>query len=188
MSPLEEIERVRARAERLYPPEAVEAALARMAREISRDLAALNPVVLCVLNGGIIVTGKLLPQLAFSLELDSVHATRYRGRTQGAKLHWLHEPSLELAGRQVLLVDDVLDVGITLAAIRDYCFSRGALGVKIAVLVDKQLAEPKPCRADYVGLRCGDRYLFGYGMDYKGYLRNAPGIFAVREEEECDWR
>jgi len=182
MSKLEEIERVKASAERLYAPEDIEAALERMAEAITRDLAAANPIVLCVLNGGIIVTGKLLPKLAFPLELDSAHATRYRGKTQGAELNWLYEPTTELQGRGVLLVDDVLDVGITLAEIRRYCLARGAAWVKIAVLVDKKLSVQKLCQADYVGLSCEDRYLFGYGMDYKGYLRNAPGIFAVKGE------
>lgn len=177
-----EIERVQASAECLYAQTEVEAAITRLAKEISGDLSGVDPVVMCVLNGGIIVTGKLLPQLSLPLELDSVHATRYRGKIQGKELDWLHEPAIDLTGRVVLLVDDVLDVGVTLAAIRDYCFTRGASGVKIAVLVDKRLSTPKPCQADYVGLVCDDRYLFGYGMDYRGYLRNAPGIFAVREK------
>lgn len=183
MSRLEEIKRVYANAERLYTPDEVKAALVQMAEEIGRDLAGSDPVVLCVLNGGIIPTGKLLSKLSFPLELDSVHATRYRGKTEGTQLHWFYEPSIDLAGRVVLLVDDVLDQGMTLAAIRDWCFKRQAAAVKIAVLVDKRLAVPKPCRADYIGLEADDRYLFGYGMDYKGYLRNAPGIFAVRNEE-----
>lgn len=177
-----EIELVQTSAKCLYTQTEVEAAITHLAREISRDLSNVNPVVLCVLNGGIITTGKLLPMLSFPLELDSVHATRYRGNTQGRQLAWLYEPTIELTGRVVLLVDEVLDVGVTLAAIREYCFTRGASRVKIAVLVDKRLATPKPCQADYVGLTCDNCYLFGYGMDYKGYLRNAPGIFAVREE------
>lgn len=181
MIKLEEIERVYSTAHRLYTPDEVEAALVQMAKAIVRDLGAANPVVLCVLNGGVIPTGKLLPKLSFPLELDSIHATRYRGQTEGAQLHWLYEPQIELNGRVVLLVDDVLDHGVTLAAIRDWCLKGGAHEVKIAVLVNKRLVVPKPCRADYIGLETDDRYLFGYGMDYKGYLRNAPGIFAVQE-------
>ncbi|WP_022949952.1 hypoxanthine-guanine phosphoribosyltransferase [Methylohalobius crimeensis] len=183
MIDLKEVEQVQASADRLYSQIEVEGAISRLADEINRDLSGTDPVVLCVLNGGMIVTGKLVPQLPFFLELDSVHATRYRGKTEGSELHWLHEPAIELAGRTVLLVDDILDAGVTLAAIRDYCLERGAREVKIAVLLDKRLAEPKPCRADYVGLTCEDRYIFGYGMDYKGYLRNAPGIFAVGEAQ-----
>lgn len=179
MVDLGEIERVHAEAECLYSQAEVETAISRLAGSVRRDLDDANPVVLCVLNGGIIVTGKILPQLDFPLELDSVHASRYRGGTEGGKLRWLHEPATDLRGRTVLLVDDVLDAGVTLAAIREYCRGRGACEVRIAVLVDKLLPAPKPCRADYVGLVCGDRYIFGYGMDYKGYLRNLPGIYAL---------
>jgi len=182
MTDLQTVEQIRERAECLYPQAEVEAAIARMAAAIRRDLVTVDPVVLCVLNGAIVVTGKLLPQLPFPLELDSVHATRYRGPTRGRELHWLHEPSVELSGRHVLLVDDVLDEGVTLAAIRNYCLEKGARAVRIAVLVDKRLSMPKPCRADYVGLECDDRYIFGYGMDYQGYLRNLPGIYALPEE------
>ncbi len=181
MVDLQEIERVRANADCLCSPDEVEQAIARLAETITGDLAEANPVLLCVLNGGIIVTGKLLPQLPFLLELDTVHATRYRGKTQGDQLDWLQKPSTPLKGRHVLLLDDVLDEGVTLAAIQAFCREEGALSVKIAVLVDKQLPQPKPCRADYVGLTAPNRYIFGYGMDYKGYLRNAPGIFACKE-------
>lgn len=179
------IAQIRERAECLYSQTQVEAAISRMAAEIQKDLADANPVVLCVLNGAIVVTGKLLPQLPFILELDSVHVTRYHGETRGSELHWRHLPAIELCGRHVLLVDDVLDEGVTLAAIRDYCLEHGAREVRIAVLVDKRLPVAKPCRADYVGLICGDRYIFGYGMDYRGYLRNLPGIYAL-PEDECD--
>ncbi len=180
-----DIEAVRRRAERLYSADEVEAAIDRMAAEIQRDLAAVNPVVLCVLNGAVVVTGKLLPRLPFLLELDSVHVTRYRGETRGGELHWRHVPTTDLCGRHVLLVDDVLDEGVTLAAIRDYCLEKGARQVRIAVLVDKRLPVAKPCRADYAGLVCDDRYIFGYGMDYRGYWRNLPGIYAL-PEKACD--
>ena len=152
-----------------------------MAAEITADWREANPVVLCILNGAIVVTGRLLPKLDFPLELDSVHATRYGGETHGGELHWLHVPRTDLDGRNVLLVDDVLDEGITLAAIRDYCLAHGTRAVRIAVLVDKRLPRPKPCRADYVGLVCDNRYIFGCGMDYHGYWRNLPDIYAVRE-------
>lgn len=182
MPDLGEIERVRRTADCLYSVTETEAALDRLADAITGRLADRNPLLLCVLNGSIVVTGKLLPRLPFLLELDSVHASRYRGETSGSELHWLQEPKVELRGRTVLLVDDVLDEGVTLAALQAYCRQQGAAEALIAVLVDKQLARPKPCRADFVGLTAPDRYIFGYGMDYKGYLRNAPGIFACREK------
>jgi len=177
---LEELERIKANAELLYDRTAVEAALDTMAADINRQLAAANPLVLCVVNGGIVVAGKLLTRLNMPLNLDSINASRYQNATNGGTIAWLATPVTPLSGRTVLIVDDVLDAGITLAAVHDYCLAQGAAAVYSAVLLDKALPAPKPIAADFVGLRVPDRYLFGYGMDYKGYLRNAAGIYACQ--------
>jgi hypoxanthine phosphoribosyltransferase len=176
---LDEIRSVRARAERLCSPEEVERAIDRMAAALTARLGSSNPLVLTVLNGGVIFAGHLLSRLDFPLELDSLRASRYGGATRGSHIKWLVEPKTPLEGRSVLVVDDVLDEGVTLAEILAWCRARGAREVLSAVLVEKELGKPKPCTADFVGLRTDDRYQFGYGMDYKGYWRNAPGIFAV---------
>ncbi|CAL1240788.1 hypoxanthine-guanine phosphoribosyltransferase [Candidatus Methylocalor cossyra] len=176
----EEIQRVAAEAECLYTQAQVEAALDRLAEEITARLADRHPVLIAVLNGGIIPTAGLAMRLAFPLEIDSLKAGRYQGETTGATMRWLLQPALPLAGRTVLVVDDVLDEGITLAEILRHCREAGAAAVYSAVLVDKQLGREKPCRPDFVGLGAGNHYLFGYGMDYKGYFRNWPGIFACK--------
>ena len=176
---LDEIRSVRASAERLYSPQEVERAIDRMAADITARLNSSNPLVLTVLNGGVIFAGHLLSRLDFPLELDSLRASRYGGATSGSHIRWLVEPKTPLEGRCVLVVDDVLDEGITLAEILAWCRAHGAGKVLSAVLVEKDLGRPKPCTADFVGLKTDDRYQFGYGMDYKGYWRNAPGIFAV---------
>lgn len=180
MDLLQEVRRVAAEAERLYSDQEVEAALDRMAAAITAQLAERNPLVLSILNGGIFPTARLLLRLAFPLELDSIKAGRYQGQTQGAAMQWIYLPRVSLPGRTVLLVDDVLDEGITLAEIRRWCLAEGAAEVYSAVLVDKQLGHEKPCQADFIGVETENRYLFGYGMDYKGYLRNWPGIYACR--------
>jgi len=177
----EEVKKVECEADILYSEQEVEAAIERMAKEIVGALAGTDPLVLCVLIGGVIPTGKLLQRLPFPLTLDAVHATRYRGGLSGRDIEWIQKPRQSLQGRTVLVVDDVLDEGITLQAIFDYCGSQGAKAVYSAVLVDKQLDRAKPYHADFSALEAGDRYLFGYGMDYKGYLRNAAGIFACKE-------
>jgi hypoxanthine phosphoribosyltransferase len=178
MSFLEHLEHVQSTAEPIHPRREVEAAISRVAREITSQISGDNPVVLTLLNGGIIFCGKLLVELPFPLQLDSVSIGRYGGETRGSAIRWRLKPTVPLKGRTVLLVDDVLDEGITLAEVKRFCLEEGAARVLIAVLVDKKLAREKPCRADYVGLEADDRYLFGYGMDYKEYLRNAAGIFA----------
>ncbi len=178
----EHLQQVFAEADCLADEATVERAITRLSAEITRDLSGDIPVVLCVVKGGIVFAGKLLTGLHFPLDFDYVHATRYNNTTQGSGLHWKVPPSISLAGRHVLIVDDILDVGATLGAIVDSCREQGAASVRTAVLVDKQhdrKARPG-WRADYTGLDIADRYLFGYGMDYRGYWRNAPGIYAVK--------
>lgn len=177
---IEEVKQVAAEADEIVAAAAVEAAISRVAQEITQRLGDSQPVLLTVLNGGIPFAGQLLTKLNFPLELDSINASRYRGQTSGGEIRWLLKPSLSLKDRAVLLLDDVLDEGVTLAALADWCRLQGASEVLIAVLVDKQIGKPRPCVADFVGLTLENRYLFGYGMDYKSYLRNAAGIFACK--------
>ena len=166
----------------LHDAGAVQRALDQMAAAITETLGETLPVVLCVLNGGIIPTGQLLTRLAFPLESGYLHATRYRGETSGSDVQWLCEPLIELQDRTVLVVDDILDEGQTLADIVDHCEDSGAVQVYSAVLVEKRHQRRDPgISADFVGLQVEDRYVFGFGMDYKGYLRNMNGVYAIRE-------
>lgn len=167
----------------LYDRPAVDAALDRMAAAIDARLGGQPCLALAVLQGGMVPAGQLLPRLRTPVELDSVHVTRYRNTTQGGELEWLARPRARLAGRRVLLIDDILDEGHSLAAVAAWCREQGAVDVTIAVLVDKRHARKHPgVRADVVGLEVDDRYVFGYGMDYRGWHRNAPGIFALEED------
>jgi hypoxanthine phosphoribosyltransferase len=175
---LKEIEYIQATADLLFSEKQVEAALDEMAILINAKLAGCNPLVLSVLNGGIVTAGKLITRLNMPLTIDAINASRYQNQTSGGTIEWVLKPGTALTDRTILIIDDILDEGITLAAIRDYCWEQGANTVFCAVLVDKVLGHEKPIHADFVGLQVENRYLFGYGMDYKGYLRNAPGIFA----------
>lgn len=177
-----ELRQVFEEADCLVTEQEVYRAIDTLAAEISATLHDRNPLLLCVMNGGLILTGQLLPRLRFPLQAEYLHATRYRQETSGGILEWKHQPDTELRGRTVLIVDDILDEGTTLEAIADYCRAQGADQVFTAVLVDKQhdrKARPG-LRADFTGLTVADRFLFGFGMDYKGYWRNAPGIYAVK--------
>lgn len=177
-----EANRVFAEADLLVGATEVASAIGRMAREITASLQDADPVVLCVMNGGLIFAGQLLTSLQFPLQVDYVHATRYGHAVNGAMLNWTVRPQIDLKGRSVLLVDDILDEGVTLAAIAEYCRQQGAARVLMAALVEKlHLRKVTPgMRADFSGIEVGDRFLFGYGLDYKGYWRNAPGIYAVK--------
>ncbi|SMC25459.1 hypoxanthine phosphoribosyltransferase [Andreprevotia lacus DSM 23236] len=165
----------------LHSEAEVLAALDSMAAAMTARLADANPIVYTIMNGGLIVAGHLLPRLRFPLECSYLHATRYRHETSGGALNWKVAPSEELKGRSVVIVDDILDEGHTLAAVIDYCKKQGAREVLVAVLVDKQHDRKAPgVKADFVGLQVQDRFLFGCGMDYQGYWRNTLAIYAVK--------
>lgn len=170
----------------LFSKTEIESALDKMAVEISYRISHENPILLCVVVGGIVPVGNLLPRLNFPLEVDYVHATRYQNGTVGKELEWKVKPSRSLKGRTVLVVDDILDGGVTLAGIVDYCREQGAKEVLSAVLLEKEhvRVDGGLPTADFYGLRVEDHFVFGYGMDYKGYLRNAPGIYMVAPEHE----
>ena len=176
-----EIRAVAKRAELLVPAQDLEVALDLMARDVAEQLAESNPLVLCVMTGGVVIAGRLLVRLNFPLRLDYVHASRYRDTIRGGELHWIHRPSHAIAGQDVLILDDIIDEGLTLDAIEAACWEDGAKSVRSAVLVEKVRQRACPVEANFVGVRVPDRYLFGYGLDYKGYLRNAAGIYAVAD-------
>ncbi|MDP1603226.1 MAG: hypoxanthine-guanine phosphoribosyltransferase [Legionella sp.] len=170
----------------LFTTAEVEAALDKMAINIHQRLHDKNPILLCVMIGGLVPMGNLLPRLDFPLEVDYVHATRYTGDIKAGNLIWKVKPTVDLTNRTVLVVDDILDGGLTLAAIIAEVKAMGAHEVFSAVLVDKHHKRvPNGLeKADFVGLEVDDHYIFGYGMDYNEYLRNAPGIFVVSPEHE----
>lgn len=179
---LEEVQRVAGEADCLFTREQVETALDRMATEITRDLRNRDPLLLCVMLGGMLPAAKLIERLQFPFQYDYLHATRYRGGVRGGSLYWLTRPSVAVRDRCVLVVDDILDEGLTLQAIVDYLGEEGAAEVRSAALVTKlHDRRPADVRVDYSGLEVPDRYVFGYGMDYKGYLRSAAGIYALKD-------
>lgn len=172
---------VAARAVRLVTPEQIDAALDRMAASITERLAGKDPLVLCVMTGAVFVAGLLLPRLRFQLRVDYIHASRYQGATRGGDIVWRYRPSDAICGQHILVLDDVLDEGVTLQQVVEACRADGALSVQTAVLVSKE--RHHACEADIVGVQVEDRYLFGYGLDYKGYFRNGDGIYAVADQD-----
>lgn len=176
------LDQARRGAELLFDHARLQRAIAAMGKAIDAELAGDIPVFLTVMNGGLIFAGALALAIAGDLEFDYVHATRYRSGTRGNELEWIKPPRLALSGRSVLLVDDILDEGYTLKAIRDFCIGQGARRVLIAVLCQKRHGRTVPgLKADFLGVEVPDRYVFGYGMDYYEQGRNLPGIYALKE-------
>jgi len=181
MRDLAQLWEVLKRADLVCSEEQLQLAVQRVAREVTGVLAERVPLVLTVMGGAVVFTGQLLPLLHFPLEFDYVHVTRYRGSMQGGTIEWKVEPRPLLAGRVVLVVDDILDEGHTMAAIRDRILQEGAAAFYSAVLADKNIGREKPVRADFVGVTVPDRYVFGFGMDVESAWRNLPAIYAVRD-------
>ena len=168
-------------AELVCPAEEVDRAIERLATDITARFRDAYPLVLCVMNGALFFCGKLLPLLRFPLHLDYVHASRYGAEIDGRNVRWKVEPGEMVKGRAVLVVDDILDAGDTLAAIKAKVLERGATSCHVAVLTDKLTGRPKPIEPDFVGLRIPDRFVFGCGLDAYGSWRNLPAIYALKE-------
>ena len=173
---------VLAAADRICSAAVVSEAVARLAREITAELGASFPVVLSVMRGSVIFAGQLLPQLDFPLEFDYLDVTRYGDATRGGEISWKIGPGQAIAGRVVLVLDDILDEGHTLAAVRTKLLAAGATRVYAAVFADKDTGRAKPVSADFVGVRLPNRYVFGFGMDVSGVWRNLPEIYALKED------
>lgn len=172
-------------AELIHSAAAVDAAIARVAAEITAQLKHRYPLVLSVMGGAVVFTGRLLPLLNFPLDFDYVHASRYGAATSGGQVEWTVGPKGNVRGRVVLVLDDILDIGDTMLAIRERVLGLGAQAFYCAVLTDKKKAMAKPIHADFVGLPLPDRYVFGCGMDAYGAWRNLPAIYALREDGQA---
>ncbi len=179
----EQARRMRAQAECIHDAAAVEAALDRMAEAIRADYADRDPLMLCVMVGGVYMTSALTRRFEFPFELDFLHASRYRGNTRGGELMWRVRPEIPLAGRHVLLLDDILDEGHTLVGIVEALRAQRPASLRTAMLCRKLHGRTVDAAvADYVGLDVPDRYVFGCGMDYRNFYRQLPAIYAVGEE------
>lgn len=174
-----------AQTDQLFSLADIDSALERMAKQISDDYGQLTPIVMGVMNGAVVTMGHLLPKLGCLLEVDYCHATRYGDNTAGGDIQWVAYPQKSLQGRHVLLVDDIFDQGVTLKHIAQYCCDQGAVEVKTAVLLDKQHdRKVDNFTVDYAAVEVEDRYVFGFGLDYKGLYRNAAGVFAIVEDNK----
>jgi hypoxanthine phosphoribosyltransferase len=163
----------------IFSAEQVQASIDGLAEAISARLSDRNPLVLAVMGGSIFFAGQLLPRLRFPLEFDYIHASRYGGEMSGSQVLWKVAPRDNVRGRTVLVLDDILDHGHTLANIRERILAEGAAAFYCAVLTEKEKGAEKPIRADFLGLTVPDRYVFGCGMDCKGLWRNLPAVHAV---------
>jgi hypoxanthine phosphoribosyltransferase len=170
-----------AAADLLHDADEVQRAVQRVAKEINAKLTGQHPLVLSVMGGAVVFSGQLLPLLDFPLDFDYLHVSRYGNEKQGGQLNWKVAPRENVRGKVVLVLDDILDEGETMHAIKQRVLELGATAFYSAVFSDKDNGKVKPISADFVGLTLPNRFVFGYGMDIHGAWRNLPAIYAVKE-------
>lgn len=180
MTTLADSRKLLEQAELIHDEQTVQAAIDTLAGKLRADFGDSQPLLMCVMGGAVVFAGQLLPRLGFPLLFDYVHASRYHDQTHGQQLVWKVMPDDKVRGRIVILLDDILDEGHTLAAVKQKCLEQGAAKVVIVVLTEKNLGHAKPIAANYVGLEVPNRYVFGYGMDVNGWWRNLPAIYALK--------
>jgi hypoxanthine phosphoribosyltransferase len=177
-----------ARAEELVSADTVQAAVRNVAEVLNQrfdsDDTGAFPLVLGVMGGAVVFTGHLLPQLTFPLEFDYIHVTRYGDQDRGGEVVWKVIPRQNVAGRTIIVVDDILDEGETLAHVKQRLLDMGAAEVILAVFADKELGRQKPVQADIVGLTIPNKFVVGFGMDAHGYWRNLPGLWVIKDEDK----
>lgn len=173
------------RSQCILSADGVNKAVRRVAAGLNQALHGSGeyPLALVLMRGGLVFAGQLLPQLDFAIEVGYLDVSRYGHATHGGELVWRVAANGDLKGRMILLIDDILDEGKTLAAVRDHLLRAGAGRVLIAVFADKQIGGVKPVQADFCGVSLPDRYVFGFGMDVNGFWRNLPAVYALQEQD-----
>ncbi len=153
----------------------------KLAATINKDFMGQDVVVLCVMTGGMVFCSHLLTHLSFPVRFDYVHISRYGDKDHGGQLRWIKEPNLNLDGQNILIVDDMIDEGVSLTEVVNFCLNKNPRSVKTAVLLNKEkprkhndIVEP-----DYHGFAIEDKFVYGFGIDYKHYYRNAENIYLV---------
>lgn len=180
---LERAQQLHQTADCLFDVEAVDTAIAALAQKVAADSRDNFPLVLCVMNGGLYLTGQLLRHWEFPLTVDYVHATRYRLSTLGKDVLWKAYPQNDIRNRHVLIIDDIFDQGYTLEEVWAYCHKHGAKSCKSIFLIRKSHERKKAdIHPDYIGLECGDLYVYGAGMDLNSHFRNFSSIYAIPEK------
>ena len=180
MTVVQQAKDILASADLIHSAETVSAAVSRIAAEITEKFSETNPLLLCVMSGGVPFAGHLMTQLNFPLEFDYLHVTRYGQETLGGALSWRSAPWTSVKDRVVIVLDDILDEGMTLAAIVERLKELGAKACYTAVATEKLNGKKKPIKADFVALTVPDRFVFGFGMDVRGHFRNLPAIYAMK--------
>jgi hypoxanthine phosphoribosyltransferase len=161
----------------------VKMAVDRLAEAVNAYYGDREIILLIVMTGAVMPAAWLASKLKMPIQMDFVHATRYAGQTEGGEIEFRVPPRLNLEGHDVLIVDDIYDIGLTLQMIEGYCESRGANSVNSAVLVrkihDRETTGNLP---EFIGMEVEDKYIFGCGMDVYEHWRHLDEIRALEDD------
>ena len=163
----------------IYSEIEIKKVIKNIADQVNQTIKTDELYVLCVMNGALIFAGQLLPRLEKNIQYSYIHATRYAASLTGGPIHWLVKPPIDIEGKTVLILDDILDEGITLREIAATCLAMKAKAIFTAVLFDKEIAKEKSYLPNFIGLKVPNRFVFGYGLDCKGLGRNLPHLYAL---------
>ena len=165
----------------IYSNKQIGDAILDIANDCNSHLRNEEVTILPVMNGALIFAGQLIPRLNFNCILDYIHASRYSNNQGQPNVNWIYKPNKDLIkDKIVLVIDDILDEGLTLNDIKKNLIDMGAKQVLIAVLFDKKIDKIKPIKADFFGLEVPDAYVYGFGLDFKGIGRNIPHLYAQK--------
>jgi hypoxanthine phosphoribosyltransferase len=167
----------------LFDEATIHRRLDELAARISQDYRDRELTVVAILNGSVILMADLLRRIPLPLKLDCLSVASYHGGTKSVGELVFRQVSLpDVAGRHILILDDILDSGVTLATIREKLETAGPLSVRICVLLEKKRTRTRAVEPDYVGFEIGDEFVVGYGLDYMERYRNLPCIGVLRKE------
>jgi hypoxanthine phosphoribosyltransferase len=163
----------------LYSNREIHLAIKKIAEEINRDIQSDVLYVLTVMNGGLYFSAHLIPLLKHTIYHDYIHATRYGNKAHGGLLHWIKEPEDTIEGKNILIIDDILDEGITLSEIISKCKKMGANNIFYTALFNKLTDKEKSILPGYHVLNVPNKFVFGFGLDYKGFGRALPDLHII---------
>ena len=161
----------------------IEAAVSRLAAEISRDYHDKHPLLLGILKGSFVFLADLIRRLDFPLEVDFLRLASYgKGRQTPGKVRVVHDISTPIKGREVLVIEDIVDTGLTTVFLLNHLRKQKPASLKLCTLTDKPSRRQVPVTIDYLGFTVPDKFIVGYGIDYDEKFRNLPDICFVEGE------
>jgi len=171
----------------LYSRDDISKAAHRLGQQLTEDYKDKKPVVISVLKGAILFTVDVIKEMDVYAELDFIDVSSYHGGTESSgKIDLLHDLSTEISGRNILIIEDIIDTGRTLKYLIDLLKQRNAAEIKVCTLLDKEDGRLIDVKADYIGFAVPNEFVVGYGLDYKELYRNLPYVGVLKPKVYTD--